>query len=413
MLRGVALAGVKVLPFDELLEQLTDIFGGMSRPKKILVSGATGFIGRRLLEFLCEAGLQPVALARSSSDTVDVQRFLDRPEFGGDIFRVAELLEPNTLGHAVKDVDAIVHLAADVDFFPRDPNRLVRVNVDGTRHLLHAFAAEAAARDCKLPFVYISSTEAIGPTDPGQRAPEGSILKPDCEYGRSKVLAEAAVLSRESANSLDVCILRLTGVYGVNEKFFFSEMTSMVAAGLMCVSPGPLNGRVMFSHVDDVCKATLLVLRGMLSGKQMSRIYNVCPDDDVSYWELIETIATCVGRAPPAFRAPLAIAMPAMSLLAPLLNLGKRRVFVCHPKSLKKTTTLRVYSNKRIKRELGYAPVPNTLGAVRSVIAEEIAAGRISVTPVSPLVMNFTKVLSLVLFGAARLWMSSQDSAAS
>lgn len=379
--------------------------------RKVLISGGTGFVGRRLLEHLCDAGFHPVALARQSSDTVEIGRFLDRPVFGDDVVRVAELLEPSTLSSVCKDIDAVVHLAADMDFFPSEPNRLVRVNVEGTRNLLRACAGEARARGIRLPFVYLSSTEAIGPTDPGgKRATEDAAFAPDCDYGRSKGMAEVVALSGEFAESLHVCVLRLTGVYGPSENFFFREMISMIEAGLLFVSPGPMSGKVMFSHVDDVCRATLLSLQGLLSGQRVSAVYNVCPNDAVEYRELVDTIAVAVNRSPPIMEVPLSVATLAMGILGPLLNLGKRRVFMCHPDSLRKTTSTRVYSNELIKRELGYAPVPDTHAAVRQLIEGEVAAGRIQITPVSPLVLNFTKVLSLVLFGAARLWISSQES---
>lgn len=381
-------------------------------PRKVLVSGATGFIGRRLLEVLCSAGLQPIALARAGSETAAIEQYLDRPEFSGDAVRVAALLEPASLVSAVAGVDAVVHLAADMDFFPANAGRLLRVNVDGTRNLLDAVGCEARARGVRIPFIFASSTEAIGPTGGaggGVFAAEDATLTPDCEYGRSKVLAEAVARERARAEDLQVCVLRYSGVYGPGENYFFRELVCMIEAGLLCVSPGPMDGRIMFSHVDDVCRATLLVLEALEAGDKLSPVYNVVPDDSVSYKDLVATIAPVVRRKPPTLSVPLKLAMGAMTVLGPIVNLGKRRVFMYHPKSLQKTVTSREYSNARIKSELGYTPAPDTLASVREVVEGEVASGRLHVSPISPLLRVSLQSLSLLLFGVTRLFLSSED----
>jgi nucleoside-diphosphate-sugar epimerase len=375
---------------------------------KVLVTGGTGYIGRHFLERLRAGGtFEPVALARPTSDTAPLYQLLDSTRYE-DPVRIGDLLDPDSLANAVRGVRAVVALAADMDFFPRDPSRLVRVNVEGATNLLRACAAEAThAGGGRIRFLYVSSTEAVGRTDDlGRPAAETDRLSPDCEYGRSKAMAEAVALSREFEDSLDVCVLRPTGVYGPAEQFFFQEMCSMVGSGLLCVSPGPLSGRVMFSHVDDVCDAIMLALEADSGAGARSRCYNVCPDDSVTYREVSDTIAVTLGRSKPLATVPLGIACSAMELLAPLLNLGKRRVFMCHPESLLKTMTTRVYSNALIKRELGYAPRACTLEGVRETVEGEVQAGRIQKSPVSPLLLNATKAFALMLFGLARLWLS-------
>lgn len=117
---------------------------------KVLVTGATGFLGGHLVEELVKEGYEVRALVRRVECAAHLR------ELGIEIV-VGDLTRPETLGPATKGVDAVVHLAAYYTFFgKRELYHLV--NVKGTEWLARASLDNGVTR-----FVYCSSTEAIGP----------------------------------------------------------------------------------------------------------------------------------------------------------------------------------------------------------------------------------------------------------
>lgn len=296
--------------------------------RKLLVTGATGYIGYRLLAHVREylsAEFVPTALVRPTSCTIDLKRLLDYPQSLSDSsVRVADILDVSSLHDAVRGITHVVHLAADMDFFPEDPGRLTRTNVEGTRNLLQACATEASRSKMPLRFVYISSTEAIGPVDDlGRPGSEMDPCQPDCQYGISKAMAEDVV--REFSSQLQCCILRVTGVYGPGERFFFHEFAAMTESGLLLVTPGPLDGCLMMSHIEDVISAIKLAL---LRDEATNQCYIVAPDDCYSYKELARILAESFRRSPPMITVPLSVVKVIVRVLMPLLNYGKKRIFM-------------------------------------------------------------------------------------
>ena len=141
---------------------------------RILVTGATGFIGRKLVGRLIEAGHEIVALVRESSNTSGL------PD--GVEFREADLINYESLEPTVKDVQVVIHLAAYFDFYPSNVDLLYQVNIDGTKNLMNACVGTQVER-----FIYGSTAEVTGPVryPPGN---EDTELLPQFDYSKSKKL---------------------------------------------------------------------------------------------------------------------------------------------------------------------------------------------------------------------------------
>lgn len=372
----------------------------------VVVTGGTGFIGYAFLSKLRSLypDVVPIALARPSSDIVRLQRLLDYQEEEPSVV-IGSLDGLASLQPCVRNASVVVHLAADMDFFARDVSRLIKINVEGTRNLLEASAREAARTGRKVRFVYVSSTEVIGCTEGMGKADESAPRRPDSDYGRSKVLAEDVV--REYSDRLDTVVARPTGVFGPGERFFFFEMMKMVSSGIAVFSPSPMTGRLMFTHIDDVVQGLIICAAHPDAGGQT---YHVCSDESVTNREIVETLADVLQCPRPAVFLSERVGVVLMRFIAPIMNFGKRRIFIYHPKTLRQSMKNREYSNLKL-RGLGFVPKYSVLSGAEHTLRCEMACGSVKRHWVPSAVKSCIHFVSVVTFVVHRL-MGHRDSGA-
>jgi len=305
---------------------------------KVLVTGATGFVGRRLLPRIINEGYSAVALVRSTSNTEGLPSEVE--------IREADLFAIETLEAAVQDVDVVIHLAAYFDFYPSDVDLLYRVNVDGTRNLMNACVGTTVDR-----FIYGSTTETIGPVryPPGN---EDTELNPAFDYGKSKVMAEDVVRQIGKETGLDYIILRPTGIMGEGDFYTAFEMIEAVNEGALPVLPGDGKKHIMYTHIDDVIEG---FMRAITSKSALNTTLILCPDAPLTYNELLECLSEYLGVGLPKTRVPTSLAKIGMGLMSPLKN-RKKTTFLWHPQTVQSMDEERWYENKRAKRLLGWGP---------------------------------------------------------
>ena len=321
---------------------------------KVLVTGATGFLGGHLVEELVSRGYKVRALARKTSNVSALV------ELGVEV-AVGDLTKPETLGPATKEVDAIVHLAAYYTFFGK--KKLYElVNVKGTEWL-----AEAALDNGVTRFVYCSSTEAIGPVrnPPGD---ENTPLNPQFEYGKSKARAES-VVKNLSARGLKYTIVRPTGIYGPRnvDDVAYWFITSYAKGGLASmVKVGTGENLVQFTHVKDVVQGFLLVLEK--EDVAVHQTYIVGEDRWYTFNQVYQILHELTGKGPPKVKVPPLLAK---ALLAPL-ELYDRVTGegnIMHRVALVDSVTSdRAYSVEKAKRELGFTPKYDLKTGLRETI---------------------------------------------
>ena len=172
---------------------------------RILLTGASGFLGSHIAEQLDQQGADVRALVRPTSDT----RFLEGLEhvtlLSGAMSDKASLLA------ATEGVDGIIHAAGLVK--AREPDDFHRTNAQGTANLLRAARQNASGIE---RFVLVSSLAVMGPSKDGRPVPSSAAPNPVTHYGRSKLAAEEAALSE--AQSLPITIIRPPMIYGPRDR---------------------------------------------------------------------------------------------------------------------------------------------------------------------------------------------------
>jgi UDP-glucose 4-epimerase len=220
----------------------------------ILLTGATGLVGSRLLPRLVEAGFDCRALVRADATL---------PERATAVR--GDLANPDALEAAVEGVDAVVHLAAL--FRTDDEDAIWKANLDGTRNLISA--AEAHAPTARF---IMASTSNVYDADASRPGREDDLCSPTAAYPASKLAAEA--LLRGSA--LNWSILRFPFVYGDGD----GHLAAMpIHAARMDIHPAHTYS---VAHHLDIAAVVQLALDGAMD----ARVVNVTDDAPVTVYEM-------------------------------------------------------------------------------------------------------------------------------
>ncbi|MCH5309709.1 MAG: NAD(P)-dependent oxidoreductase [Prevotella sp.] len=222
---------------------------------KILVTGASGFIGSFIVEEALRRGFETWAAVRGSSSREYLRD--ERIHFLELNLSSKEQLMEQLRG---KDFDYVVHAAGVTKCL--DKADFHRINTEGTRHLIDAIMA--VSMPIRL-FIFISSLSifgAIREQQPYEEIRESDTPQPNTEYGRSKLAAEQYLAS----TSLPYVILRPTGVYGPREKDYFIMAKSIKQHSDFAVGFKPQD--ITFVYVQDVVQAVFLALEKGKTGRK-------------------------------------------------------------------------------------------------------------------------------------------------
>jgi 2-alkyl-3-oxoalkanoate reductase len=200
---------------------------------KVLVTGASGFLGGHVAELLSRRGDSVRALVRSTSNRKHLEKLPNVELFEGGIEEVERVRE------AVDGVDAIIHVAGIVK--ARSTDEFFAVNVGGTSNLVQAARSKGPKR---RRFVYVSSLVACGPSADGLPVSEDQET-PDNAYGRSKLAAEKVVLS--AADDLHVVILRPGAIYGPRDGEILDMFKTIQRGVLPLVGDGEAKGSWVYA----------------------------------------------------------------------------------------------------------------------------------------------------------------------
>ncbi len=267
----------------------------MSAPKRVLVTGSTGFVGRAMIDRLIADGVMVTAAVRRPDAHFPAEV---RQVVVGNIGPMSDWSE------ALASCDVVLHLAArvhqmnDADTDPLSAFR--HVNSSGTQ----ALATQAAAAGIRR-LVFVSSVKVNGEeTRRGQQFTELDAPAPADAYGVSKMEAECSLRQLAAASSLEVTIVRPPLVYGPGVRANFHSMVRWVARGV----PLPF-GRVTQNRRSLVALANLVsLLRVTLSHPAAANeTFLVSDGEDVSTADLLRRTACALGLRARLVPVPMSI----------------------------------------------------------------------------------------------------------
>lgn len=228
--------------------------------QRILITGASGFIGSFIVEEALSRGMEVWAAVRGSSS----RAFLTDPRIH---FITLNLGDPAQLGEQLYDhtFDYVVHAAGVTKCLHAEDFH--RVNTQGTQHFVEALMK---TQPSLRRFVYLSSLSIFGPVrerQPYTEISDSDTPQPNTEYGRSKLAAERWLDSLAAqGKDFPYVVLRPTGVYGPRERDYFMMAKSIRQH--VDFSVGYTRQDITFVYVSDVVQAVMLALdHGRVGGK--------------------------------------------------------------------------------------------------------------------------------------------------
>ncbi|WP_448205968.1 hopanoid-associated sugar epimerase [Azospirillum sp. sgz302134] len=309
----------------------------------VLVTGATGFVGSAVARRLLAEGLSVRVLRRAGSD----RRNLD----GLDVeMAEGDLLDEASLRRAVTGCEGLFHVAADYRLWVPDPERMRRVNVEGTRALM------LAALEAGVPrVVYTSSVATLGLVPEGEADEDTPSTLADMigPYKRTKFLAEAEVRRLVAERGLPAVIVNPSTPVGPRDirPTPTGRMIRDAAAGRM---PAYVDTGLNIVHVDDVAEGHWLAWRKGEVGERY-----ILGGENLMLRDILAIIATLTGRTPPVVRLPQRALLPvayAMEAFARLSGASAEPLVTVDGVRLARKRMF--FSSAKAWARLGYRPRP-------------------------------------------------------
>jgi farnesol dehydrogenase len=309
---------------------------------KIFVTGATGFIGSRLVARLASEGHMVHALYRS-------EKKIAGDHSSGIVLFKGDLTSADSLESAMQGCDAVIHTAAFAGVWHRHEKVIYDLNVDSTVLLLK-IAADKGIRRC----VVTSSAAVFGPS--GDRIldeTEPELLNFFTPYERSKSLMEKEV-SRLVAAGQDIVIVNPTRLYGpgpLNDANSVTRLVKMYIEGKWHFLPGNGESIGNYVFVDDVVKGIGLALSRGRSGHRY-----ILGGENVSYREFFSLLEKISGVHHRLYRFPLPLMLVAAGAMTSLAKVTGNPPMIT-PGLVRKYNHHWRLSCDKARSELGYDPV--------------------------------------------------------
>ncbi|HEX8910588.1 MAG TPA: hopanoid-associated sugar epimerase [Anaeromyxobacteraceae bacterium] len=319
---------------------------------KVLVTGATGFVGANVARLLVERGEDVRVLVRPTSDRGNVAGLPVEVAVG-------DLRDADSVRSAVRGCARVFHVAADYRFWARDPRELYQSNVEGTVHVMDACLAEGVER-----VVYTSTVGTIGlaalpdPCDESTPLLEGQLTS---HYKRSKLEAERAALAYVP-RGLPLVVVNPSAPVGPWDgkptptgqlivDFAHRKLPAVVDTGLNIV------------HVRDVAEGHLLAAERGRVGERY-----ILGHQNMTLAEIARELAELTGLPAPRVRLPYAVAWAAGAVSTALATWVTHRPPAVALEAVRMARRRMFFDAAKAVRELGLPQTP-----VRAAFADALA----------------------------------------
>lgn len=270
---------------------------------KVLVTGASGFVGRHLCEAFYQQAINFIPVVRAA----DEQFLLKKQAL------ITDIDEETDWSSALAVVDSIIHLAAHVHQMDRanqdNADVYFKLNFLSTM----ALATQAAKAGVKR-FVFISSISVYGVHESTNVINENTTCNPQSHYAYSKYQAELGLLALGRQEGMEIVIIRPPLVYGPSNKGNFLKLLDLVRSGLP-LPFGYVDNKRSMVFVDNLVDLLVTVTK---HPKAAGQVFLVSDDEDVSTSKLVKSVALALGKK------PRLLAVPMLLLRALLVIFGKR-----------------------------------------------------------------------------------------
>jgi len=262
--------------------------------KKIVVTGADGFIGSHLVETLVEAGAKVKAFCYYNSfnsygwlDTLAKDKLSKVEIFTGDV------RDPNGVRTALQGSEVVFHLAAliGIPYSYHSPDNYVETNIKGTLNVLQA------AKDHALERVLITSTSEVYGTALYVPIDEKHPRQGQSPYSSTKIGADSLAESFFRSFNLPVTIVRPFNTYGPRQsaRAVIPTIITQIFAGKKEIKLGDVSPKRDFNYVQDTCQGFIDIAR---SDKTIGEEINISAGNDISIGELAEKIIRLMPDKP-------------------------------------------------------------------------------------------------------------------
>lgn len=327
---------------------------------KVLVTGATGFIGRHLVERLVAAGKHVKALVRPSANVAGLDAL------GVEIVR-GDIGDADAVERAAGKCKIVFHLAAKTESSGLLSRHDVQVaNIQGAENV-----TRAALRADIERLVFCSSVAVYGRIAKNRLIDESTATDPDSPYGESKVLGEQVVLSARQCHGLPVVVARIATVWGPGTTSWLGLFRSIAAGQFRLIGEGR-----NYHHIADVSDVVEgLLLCGSVKGVE-GRTYILAGREPVQLNRLVEMIGEEVGTT----------GFPASLPAAPLhvYRVLDRMAVALIGRKLPRADRLalflgdRRFDPGRARQELGYVPEIALKDTIHRMVEWFLAEGHLS-----------------------------------
>lgn len=256
--------------------------------KKVLVTGADGFIGSHLTQALLDEGCEVRALAQYNS--FNNWGWLEDIRHPGLEVVTGDVRDPNYCRHIVKGVDTVFHLAAliAIPYSYVAPDSYVDTNIKGTLNICQAVRDEGVGR------LLVTSTSEVYGTAKYVPIDEKHPKQPQSPYSASKIGADAIALSFHNAFEIPVTVVRPFNTYGPRQsaRAIIPTIITQIAAGDREIKVGDLTPTRDFNYVADTAAGFIALAK---CDDAIGKEINIASGRESSMAEILRTIARLMG----------------------------------------------------------------------------------------------------------------------